>query len=100
MTYVPEVQRCTLGAMEVAITEFRAALRAYVDLAKKGEDVILTERGLPVARLVAVDAAPLLEQLERDGLVSAASGPRPRAGGAPRVRAKGPVAELVSELRR
>lgn len=88
------------STMEVALTEFRAALRAYVDRAKQGEDVVLTERGLPVARLVAVDAAPLLEQLERDGLVTAASAARPRASGRPRVKAKGPVADLVSELRR
>jgi prevent-host-death family protein len=85
--------------MEVAITEFRAALRAYVDLAKQGGDVVLTERGVPVARLVAVDAAPLLEQLERDGVVSPPSAARPQASGAPRAEATGPVADLVSELR-
>ncbi len=87
-------------AMEVAITEFRSALRAYVDRARSGEDVVLTERGLPVARLVAIDAAPLLEQLEREGLLTAAQAPRPRASGAPRARASGLVADLVSEHRR
>ena len=86
--------------MEVGITEFRSALRAYVDRARGGEDVVLTERGLPVARLVAIDAAPLLEQLEREGAVSAASASRPRAAGATRARATGPVADLVSEHRR
>ena len=86
--------------MEVAITEFRAALRAYVDRARRGEDVVLTERGLPIARLVAVDAAPLLEQLEREGVVTAAPAPRPRAGGAQRAKATGPVADLISEHRR
>jgi prevent-host-death family protein len=86
--------------VDVAITEFRAALRAYVDRARAGEDVVLTERGLPVARLVAVDAAPMLEQLERDGLISAARAPRPRAGAARRVKATGPVADLVAEHRR
>lgn len=86
--------------MEVAITEFRAALRAYVDRARSGEDVVLTDRGLPVARLVAVDAAPLVEQLEREGVLTPASAPRPRAGGTPRAKATGPVADLVSEHRR
>lgn len=86
--------------VEVAITEFRASLRAYVDRARNGEDVVLTDRGLPVARLVGVDAAPLLEQLEREGVVSAASAPRQRAGGARRARATGPVADLVAEHRR
>lgn len=86
--------------MEVPITEFRAALSAYVDRARRGEDVILTERGLPVARLVAVDAAPLIEQLEREGLITASSAPRPQASGTRRVQATGPVADLVSDLRR
>lgn len=86
--------------VEVAITEFRAAMRAYVDRARGGEDVVLTERGLPVARLVAIDAAPLLEQLEREGVITAASAPRPRAAGTARAQATGPVADLVSEHRR
>ncbi|MCY7364011.1 MAG: type II toxin-antitoxin system prevent-host-death family antitoxin [Frankiaceae bacterium] len=86
--------------MEVAITEFRSALRAYVDRARSGEDVVLTERGLPVARLVAIDAAPLLEQLEREGVITATQAPRPRAAGAARAPATGPVADLVSAHRR
>jgi prevent-host-death family protein len=86
--------------MEVAITEFRAALRTYVDRARRGEDVVLTERGLPVARLVAIDAAPLLEQLEKEGVITAASGDRPRASGTRRAEANGPVADLISEHRR
>jgi prevent-host-death family protein len=86
--------------MDVAITEFRAALRTYVERARRGEDVVLTERGVPVARLVGIDAAPLLEQLERDGVISPAPVPRPRASGATRVRASGPVADLVGEQRR
>lgn len=86
--------------MEVAITQFRSALRAYVDRARSDEDVVLTERGLPVARLVEIDAAPLLEQLEREGVLTAASAPRPRAVGTARAQATGPVADLVSEHRR
>jgi prevent-host-death family protein len=86
--------------MEVAITEFRAALRAYVDRARRGEDVVLTERGVPVARLVAVDAAPLLEQMEREGALSPAPQMSARATGRRRARATGSVSDLASELRR
>ena len=96
-TSLPELY---IEVMEVAITAFRAALRAYVDRARRGEDVVLTDRGLPVARLVAVDAAPLVDQLEREGVLTAASAPRPRAGDTPRAKATGPVADLVSEHRR
>lgn len=86
--------------MEVAITEFRAALRAYVDRARRGEDVVLTDRGVPVARLVGVDAAPLLEQLEREGALSPASQATPPATRRRRATATGSVSDLVSELRR
>jgi len=86
--------------MEVAITEFRAALRAYVEQARRGHDVVLTERGVPVARLVAIDAAPLLEQLEREGALSPAPQASRRASGRRRAKATGSVSELVTELRR
>lgn len=98
-TYICEACRCTLQDVEVAITQFRAALSAYVDRVRHGEDVILTDRGLPVARLVAVDASPLLEQLEREGVITAATAARPRATGRGRVTANRPVGDLVPELR-
>jgi prevent-host-death family protein len=37
--------------VEVGIRELRANLSAFVDRVKSGEDVILTERGRPVARI-------------------------------------------------
>lgn len=89
-----------ISLMEVSITDFRARLSAYVDRARRGEDVVLTDRGVPVARLVAADAAPVLEQLEREGLVTPASAPRPRATGRPRATARGPVAAVIGDLRR
>lgn len=82
------------------MSELRAELRRYVQLVRDGEDVVVTDRGLPVARLTAVDAAPLLERLEREGAISPARGPRLRAREQDLVRATGPVAELLDDLRR
>lgn len=42
--------------MDVAVSELRANLKTYVDRARSGERVVVTERGVPVARLVPVDA--------------------------------------------
>jgi prevent-host-death family protein len=87
--------------MDVAISELRANLRACVAEARGGRDVVITERGVPVARLVAVDAEGVLERLEREGILRrpvAAS--RPVASGRRRVRATGPVSDLVAEHRR
>jgi prevent-host-death family protein len=87
--------------MDVAISELRSNLRAWVERARAGADVVVTERGVPVARLTAVEAATVIERLERDGVLSRpARTKRPLATGRRRVRASGPVAELVSELRR
>ena len=90
-----------IDAMDVAISELRANLRAWVDHARSGEDVVVTERGIPVARLVAVDAASVIQRLEQDGIITRpAASPRPRATGRDRVRATAPVSDLVTEHRR
>ena len=87
--------------MDVAISELRSNLRAWVDHARSGDDVVITERGVPVARLVAVDASGVIKRLERDGLITRPrSDSRPRAVGRRRGPATGPVAGLVTELRR
>ena len=38
--------------MDVAISDLRANLKAYVERAKAGERIVVTDRGVPVARLV------------------------------------------------
>lgn len=87
--------------MDVAISTLRAELADWIERAREGEEIVVTERGTPVARLLSVDTAPLLEQLTQRGILSKPRrGGRPTASGASRVHARGPVAELVSEQRR
>ncbi len=86
--------------MDVAISMFRAELSSWIERARAGEEVVLTDRGTPVARLLPVDTAPLLDQLVQRGVLSRPHrADRPAARGAARVRASGPVADLVSEQR-
>lgn len=88
-------------AMEVGITALRADLAAWVGRARQGEEIVVTERGIPVARLIGVDSTTLLEDLTRRGVLNApASTTRPRARDVRRVRATGTVSDLVSEQRR
>ena len=86
--------------MDVAISTFRAELSRWIEQARAGEEIVITDRGIPVARLLSVDSAPLLDQLVQRGVLSRPRrADRPAARGAARVRASGPVADLVSEHR-
>ena len=85
--------------MDVAISELRANLKSYVDRARSGEHVVVTERGVPVARLVPADYEELLDRLEREGVLTRATRPKTRASKGRRVKATGPVADLVTEMR-
>jgi prevent-host-death family protein len=87
--------------MDVAISALRAELSSWIERVRTGEEVVVTDRGTPVARLLPVDTAPLLDQLVQRGVLSKPrSSDRPAARGGSRVRARGPVADLVSEQRR
>jgi len=85
--------------MDVAISELRANLKAYVDRARAGERVIVTERGVPVARLGPAQEESLLDRLEREGVLTRAKSKKPIARKGTRIKADGPVADLVSEQR-
>jgi len=56
--------------MDVAISTLRAELSSCIDRVRGGEEIVVTDRGTPVARLLPVDAAPLLDQLVKRGVLS------------------------------
>ncbi len=86
--------------MEVAISELRANLKTYVDRAQAGERVIVTDRGVPVARLGPAEEEALIDRLEREGVLTRPRAKkRPLASEGTRVKADGNVADLVSEQR-
>jgi prevent-host-death family protein len=85
--------------VDVAISDLRANLKTYIERAAAGERVVVTDRGIPVARLVGADHEELLDRLVREGRVTRAARPKSRASKARRVRASGPVADLVGEMR-
>jgi prevent-host-death family protein len=88
-------------AVDVAVTELRAHLSAWLARANGGEDVVITERGTPVARLVGVGSTQVLDRLVAEGVVSLPrTAQRPAAKGRKRVRASSALADVVSEQRR
>lgn len=84
------------------MSALRAELRQWIEAARTGEDVVITERGVPVARLSGIASADLLTRLERDGLLTPPDVPRPAAdsGDRPAARPGRPVSGLVRRLRR
>lgn len=84
--------------MEVGIRELRAHLSRYLERIHDGEDIVVTDRGVPVARIVPMDGQRKIDRLIAAGLVQPVAkpqGPPPRP-----VKAKGTVSDLVAEQRR
>ena len=86
--------------VQVGVRELKNNLSRYLDRVKTGDEVIVTDRGRPVARLSAVDpSTDRLAELIAAGLVQ----PAVRTSRRPprhRVRPKGSVADLVADQRR
>jgi prevent-host-death family protein len=87
--------------MDVTVSNLRAHLSEWVNRAGSGEEILVTDRGIPVARLLGVDAAPLLERLAAEGVIGRVDRTsRPNATKHRRVPSTASVAELVTEQRR
>lgn len=85
---------------EVGIRELKNGLSKYIDRVRAGEEVIVTDRGRPVARLSSVDASEdRLADLVAAGLVRPPAS-RERHLPKRRIKAKAPVSDLVAEQRR
>jgi prevent-host-death family protein len=79
-----------------ALAQLRRELKDWLERGAADDEVVITERGRPVARLSAIDVAPLLDRLTEEGRISARpAAPRPTATGRQRVEASGGVADLV-----
>jgi prevent-host-death family protein len=87
--------------MNVNVTELRAHLSTWLERAREGHDVVITDRGVPVARLTGVATTDTLERLTAEGVISRpAASHRPQATGRPRPRPRHPLADTVSDQRR
>jgi len=83
------------------VTDLRAHLREWLTRARAGHEVVVTDRGIPVARLIAVDATPTIERLTAEGVIGSPERPvRPPARGRARPRPRRPLADRVSDDRR
>ena len=92
---------CTLVLMDVAVSDVRANLASWIGAVRDGAEVVITDRGLPVARLVAIDSASTIERLTRQGVIGRPGSPsRPTVVGRARPKSRQPVSDIVGEQRR
>ena len=83
------------------MTELRAHLREWLTAARRGENVVITERGVPVAKLVRIDEQDVIERLTREGVLSPAKRPKRKARRSTiKVKPGPPISDLISEMRR
>ncbi|WP_019877157.1 type II toxin-antitoxin system Phd/YefM family antitoxin [Sporichthya polymorpha] len=88
--------------MDVPISKLRADLAAWIARAQAGDEVVITDRGTPVARLCPVESASLVERLVRDGVLTPAKNPRTPSRNFKRIRPTPgpPISDAVAEQRR
>jgi prevent-host-death family protein len=85
--------------MDVGIRELRAHLSRYIKRVQAGEEILVTDRGQPVARITPANRRSKLEELIAAGIVEPA--PKPWRGPLPKpIKTKGTVSDLVREQRR
>jgi prevent-host-death family protein len=84
--------------MEVGVRELRDHLSRYLDRVRAGDEVVITDRGRAIARVVPVGAERVLDRLIAEGIVTPARRPKRRAGKP--IKTKGTVSDLVADQRR
>jgi prevent-host-death family protein len=85
--------------VEVGIRELRTHLGDYLEHVRGGGEVVVTDRGAAVARIVSIGEGRALDRLIAEGLVTPAARPT-RGTPKRRVRAAGSVSDLVDDQRR
>ena len=84
--------------MEVGVRELRNNLSRYLDRVRDGDELVVTDRGRAIARVLPMSGERTIDRLVREGRVTPAKRterrlPKP-------VKTKGTVSDLVAEQRR
>jgi prevent-host-death family protein len=83
---------------EVGVRELRNHLSQYLERIQRGEEVVVTDRGRAIARVLPLSGERTIDRLVREGKVTPAK--RSERNLPKRVKARGSVSDLVGEQRR
>ena len=84
--------------MEVGIRDLRNNLSRYLDRVRDGDEVVVTDRGRAIARVVPVGSERVLDRLIAEGIVTPARQSKQRPSEP--IKTKGGVSDLVADQRR
>lgn len=85
--------------MEVGIRELRADLSRYLKRVREGEEIVVTDRGKPIARISPTNGRSRIDELIAAGILTPPTNRGPRTVPKP-VKIKGGISDLVDEQRR
>jgi prevent-host-death family protein len=84
--------------MEVGVRELRNHLSRYLDHVRDGDELVVTDRGHAIARVVPVNGERALDRLVAEGIVTPARQKKERV---PKpIKTKSTVSDLIGEQRR
>ena len=86
--------------MDVGVKELRDHLRQWLEAVQRGEEITVTERGKPVARLIPAQGRSTYEQLVAAGIITPARRPKRPNAEYGQVTALGSISDIVVEQRR
>jgi prevent-host-death family protein len=84
--------------MEVGVRELRNNLSRYLDRVRDGDELVVTDRGRAIARVVPVGTERVLDRLIAEGIVTPARKSKRRA--TEPIKTRGTVSDLVADQRR
>ena len=84
--------------IEVGVRELRNNLSRYLERVRGGEELIVTDRGRAVARVLRVNTEQVLDRLIAEGVVTPAPQPKRRAGTP--IKGARTVSDLIADQRR
>ena len=84
--------------MEVGVRALRNNLSRYLERVRGGEELVVTDRGRAIARILPVGTERVLDRLVAEGVVTPAQQPKRRASKP--IKTKGTVSDLVANQRR
>ena len=85
--------------MEVGIRELRAHLSRYLEHVRDGEEIVVTDRGTPIARISPANGRSRIDELIAAGVITPPVNRGPRTVPKP-IKIKGGISDLVDEQRR